>query len=72
MKDIYLAHRQQILHDRPLIVYDALEIPLPFYSTSASNSALCRQATDDYEKLIQQTKTNLMVLQLASIEVNLY
>ena len=58
MKHELIYHRLQLLYDQPPRSYDKLEFPL--------------LSMDLYEKLLQQTKTQLMALRLLCLQTNIY
>ena len=59
MNSELIYHRLQLLYDQPPRSYDKLEFPL-------------LSSIDQYEKLLQRTKTQLMALRLLCLQTNIY
>lgn len=67
-----IEYRERLICNKPPSIYDSLQIPISSVIHTVSNRSLRRQLFSRYEKLIQQTKTDLMAISIIAQQTTIY
>ncbi|CAF1392968.1 unnamed protein product [Adineta steineri] len=71
-KSRLIQYQKRVLYNKPPIYYDCLQISLPSTINTISNLYLRQQLLNRYINLIQQTKTDLMTIDLVGKQALIY
>ena len=72
IKNESIEYQERIRYNKPPTSYDGLEIPLPPSIHTLTNQHIRQQLWNRYEKLLEQTKTDLLAVHLAVQQATIY